>query len=88
MLVLIWQSEYDSLGNDIKDDIYASVNNSHFIIHLINFESESVSFYPLLSSWRIIQLVQSTNSFPKTIEFLIYDLTHIQVSKRDFGYDI
>lgn len=42
MLVLIWQSEYDSLGNDIKDDIYASVNNSHFIIHVINFESESV----------------------------------------------
>lgn len=69
MLVLIRQSEYDSLGNDIKDDIYASVNNSHFIIHVINFESESVSFYPLLSSWRIIQLVQSTNSFPKTIEY-------------------
>lgn len=86
MLVLIRQSEYDSLGNDIKDDIYASVNNSHFIIHVINFQSESVSFYPLLSSWRIIQLVQSTNSFPETI--LIYDLTHIQVSKRDFGYDI
>lgn len=86
MLVLIWQSEYDSLGNDIKDDIYASVNNSHFIIHVINFQSESVSFYPLLSSWRIIQLVQSTNSFPETI--LIYDLTHIQVSERDFGYDI
>lgn len=71
MLVLIRQSEYDSLGNDIKDDIhvYASVNNSHFLIHVINFESESVSFYPLLSSWRIIQLVQSTNSFPKTIEY-------------------
>lgn len=76
MLVLIRQSEYDSLGNDIKDDIYASVNNSHFIInymyfiiHVINIESESVSFYPLLSSWRIIQLVQSTNSFPKTIEY-------------------
>lgn len=69
MLVLIRQSEYDSLGNDIKDDIYASVNNSQFIIHVINFESESVSFYPLLSSWRIIQLVQSTNSFPKTIEY-------------------
>lgn len=69
MLVLIRQSEYDSLGNDIKDDIYASVNYSHFIIHVINFESESVSFYPLLSSWRIIQLVQSTNSFPKTIEY-------------------